>query len=240
MKKLVITRSLRQGKKFADKVGMVMPLLAHDDIILEPLLDIRPMSIVRELPKSYDAIILTSVNAIPAVLEYGDYSKPLYCVGEATAEVAREQGISNIKAVASTVADLISHIQKEPKKLHFCYFRGKHVSEDMTLILNAQKHKVDEYICYDAVAADCLSPDFTQVIKNKEGGVLVFFSKRTVSVFIESVLKIHNIQDLGHLKILCLSESMLKLLPQSLQKNAYSAKTPDANAMLDLIRVHLV
>ncbi len=68
------------------------------DVIVRPLFELRPMSWSVDQPDSYDAVFITSSNAL--TLNNSSFSNlcklPALCVGETTADAARRAGFVNL------------------------------------------------------------------------------------------------------------------------------------------------
>ncbi len=95
------------------------------DALAMPLFAIEPMPWEAPDPQVFDAVLLTSANA---VRHGGDGSKqlcalPVYAVGEATAEAAREAGFEIADEGDSGVERLLGSIPAKVRLLHLC---GEH------------------------------------------------------------------------------------------------------------------
>jgi uroporphyrinogen-III synthase len=98
------------------------------DAVAIPLFEVEPVAWQAPDPASFDAILLTSANA---VRHAGDKltdlrGLPVYAVGEATAEAAREAGFDIKSSGDAGVKRLLGSIEADIKLLHLC---GEHRKE---------------------------------------------------------------------------------------------------------------
>jgi uroporphyrinogen-III synthase len=136
------------------------------DAVAVPLFEIEPVP--WEVPEAggFDALLLTSANAVRCA---GDALKdlrglPVYAVGEATAEAARSAGFDIASAGDSGVERLLGSIDQELKLLHLC-------REDRRAPEQARQ-AITPIVVYRAKAVD--SPDLSQ----SEGTVALVHSPR--------------------------------------------------------------
>ena len=112
MQQVILTRNAEDGEKTATI------LRAHGfDPILAPLFAIVP--IPTSLPeRNFDAVIATSRHAL-RLLSEADRNRlntiPLYCVGAATADTAKQLGFATVITGSGTAAGLAEQIKRERK-----------------------------------------------------------------------------------------------------------------------------
>jgi uroporphyrinogen-III synthase len=90
------------------------------DVIACPLFRVQPVEWVAPEPAAYDALVLTSANAIRhgGMGLTGLKTLPVHAVGEATAAAARDAGF-HVEGVGSTgVTDLLASLPASFKLLH--------------------------------------------------------------------------------------------------------------------------
>ena len=244
MKKIVITRPLKQAQDFALRLIEEVEGLDSHNILLEPLLSIEHRRVQIENADHYDGVIITSSNAIAAAVKEEQLSyKPFYCVGTQTAEKLKRENINNV-VVAATVSDLMKKI-KSCKSIRLLYFRGEDISFDIKKYLQTRDIIVDEVICYEAHAATEFSPTLKQALEDKDVGVATFFSKRTAEIFVRLLGDCYNDVaknpvDAGQIQHLCISQPVLEYLRTVFSdKDVILAKTPDMKGMLDAVNHYL-
>ena len=92
------------------------------DALAAPLFQIEPLSWEMPDRADFDALLLTSANAVRMVGEKSDSLRalPAYAVGEATAEAARDAGLDVAGVGACGVDHLLSSIPAGQRLLHLC------------------------------------------------------------------------------------------------------------------------
>lgn len=141
------------------------------DVLVAPLFEGRALSWSPPDPRSFDALLLTSANALryagPGVAAYRHLQ--VYAVGEATAASAVEAGFADVTCGADNVSALMEEVAAGPHKrlLHLC---GAH----RTSIASAQQ--IAEVPVYEMRAADRLSEEAERALHT--GGVAMAHSHR--------------------------------------------------------------
>ncbi len=106
--------------KRAETLGM--------DAIVYPLFSVEPLTWTPPAPESFDAIMLTSANALrhggDAVKQYA--SLPTFAVGETTAEASEKDGFQDIRVCGPNVQALITSIHNAGYK-NILHLSGHHV-----------------------------------------------------------------------------------------------------------------
>lgn len=95
--------------------------------VVTPLFAIHPVKWIAPDPAGFDGLLLTSANAVRHGGESLEVMKtlPVYAVGEATAEAARDAGFT-VKSVGSgNVDDLLAEIPADLRLMHPCGFHRR-------------------------------------------------------------------------------------------------------------------
>ncbi len=214
MGSILITRSPEQGQEFVGK-HCLSAGLEIADFLFEPLIEIEQLNVNMPDLKNYDGVILTSSNACSAI------PNDITC---------RQFHISESHPTASDIAKAIL-VESNDRGRRYLYIRGEDISFDMKGELEKVGHYVDELITYRAVAAQKFSDEFLAAVKNNEISVITFFSKRTAEIFVELAQVSNMINDLKTIKVLCISNRMIKCLHSVFDKNIEISATPDARSM---------
>lgn len=95
--------------------------------VVTPLFEIHPVKWIAPDPANFDGLLLTSANAIRHGGESLEamQSLPVYAVGEATAEAAREAGFKVKKAGDGNIDDLLAGIPAKLRLMHLCGFHRR-------------------------------------------------------------------------------------------------------------------
>ncbi|NMD09282.1 MAG: uroporphyrinogen-III synthase [Phyllobacteriaceae bacterium] len=225
--KLIITRPSADAVPLAAKLEG----LGHRCIIL-PLLDIIARQDVAVPAKTYQAICLTSANAILHGLALPPlHATAVLCVGPQSAAAATAKGFLNVSAHGGDVAGLSAWITDhlKPKDGPLLYLSGATTSGDLEGRLMRAGFSVDRLITYDAVAA---SPsDMAQALQVADGVLL--YSPRTAMLWREQVEKMSGHQHMSGIMHYCLSPAVAAKLPSDWKQRI--APKPDETAMLALL-----
>lgn len=140
-----------------------------------PLFQVEPLSWRAPEAASFDALLVTSANAVRLA---GDQLQalrglPVYAVGDATAEAAREAGFDIKSRGDAGVERLLGSIEADIKLLHLC-------GEDRRDVPEA-KQRITALPVYRATAIE--SPDFGEAT----GNVALIHSSRAGRRFAELV-----------------------------------------------------
>jgi len=137
-----------------------------------PLFEVRPLGWPSPDPEAFDALLLTSANALRHGGEgiKGLSALPAYCVGEATAAEARKVGLAVAATGAAGVDSLLASIPRRLRLLHLCGADRRHPA--------APNHSITEIPVYESVE---LSP--TSGFEGLEGSVAALHSPRAAAAF---------------------------------------------------------
>ncbi|MGH6705996.1 MAG: uroporphyrinogen-III synthase, partial [Sphingomicrobium sp.] len=117
------------------------------DVIVRPLFRIEPVEWKAPDPTEYDALLLTSANAVrqagPGLA--GFRGLPAYAIGAATAEAAETAGLQLAGVGRNDIEQLLTEIPGSPKLLHLA---GEHRREPETA------HSIDRVTVYRSATID--------------------------------------------------------------------------------------
>jgi uroporphyrinogen-III synthase len=116
------------------------------DAIGIPLFEIEPVPWKAPEPNRFDGLLLTSANAVRGAGDrlHSLRGLPVYAVGEATADAAREAGF-DIKSVGEDGIDRLLHsIEPELKLLHLCGEHRKAPSDPTQQIIAVTVYRASE------------------------------------------------------------------------------------------------
>lgn len=206
---ILITRpiedALRLKKQMQDYKGK---------IFVDSLIKIIPLEY--NISGNFDAVIISSANAVrDKIFDSAILSLPCYCIGEQSAEAAKNSGFKTVyfpdnqEYDASGLVKLIqNHATEAP--LYICGKQRNGWIEEELNIAN---------ICetYDAVASEKLKDETIVAFKNNKISDILFYSKRSVAIFIELAKK-HKI-NCTNLNALCLNQAICDSISRSIFKD---------------------
>ena len=227
---LLITRPLQESLTFSRNVHNLNYSIRT---VCAPLFEIESIEIKKDLSE-VTSLIVTSSNAIKSLKQSQiPFKGQIFCVGKSTALFAEKEGFCSISSDGDTT-HLLTLIQKSisNKIEKLVYFRGEEVFADLAGLLRNQHYNIDEVICYRKLPKR-LSHKIIDAIHSNSIVGATFFSKRTVSLFLNDVTEIPD----GFLAF-CISEevarTVLSVYPKS-KLNVQIAKLPTMKEMCKLV-----
>ncbi len=224
---ILLTRPQKQAERFAQTCRVAF----GDDIeiIISPLLKIAILEI-RTPIDSYDGLIFSSENGVQAYKQ--NFSKtglPAYCVGARTATAATAAGLQALTANGAA-QDLIGLIEGQNPKGALLHLHAEQTRGQIVQNLQASGHRVDGVVAYrqlpvplNAAARNALAAELPLI--------LPLFSPATAALFFENIEQIN-----APLFVIALSQAVGRAARMNDSGEIHVAKTPDADAMLKIIK----
>ena len=224
---IILTRPIEDAEPLAEKLRQ----LGHSPVIT-PLLQIIARQGVLIPAKAYQAICLTSANAIRVMNDINAIQHiPLYAVGQQSLQMAKDKGFSQIAAHGGDVIGLhkflASHLK--PEKGPLLYLSGAETSGDLQGLLYKSDFEVDRVITYDAVKSRLTT--FRSKIIGADAVLL--YSPRTAKLWVDEIETLKLTDVAKRIKHLCFSSNVAANLPQSWPRAI--AATPTEPALLALL-----
>ncbi len=175
------------------------------EVLLAPMLRFEPVPFADDPDADYQAVIVTSANALRAVeaaLAQSALRKlPLFAVGEHTASVARELGFANVIVAGGDAAALRDRVlesvrAKEPKKAPnkqlkntrpLLYLAGAELSRDLAGELAQHGLEVVTQTTYRMVAVATLPRAVCDAFARDDVDAVLHYSRRSAAAFLEAV-----------------------------------------------------
>ena len=146
---VVITRPLEEARVLAEELRGL-----GREVIVAPVLDIRPVDFERSVPEQLDGLIVTSANGADALerLRIGR-DMPVWAVGAATGRRARAAGFTDVKDGAGTAADLVDALKAAfpAGRNHLLWLSGENIRVDLSAAVSGTALEVELRIAYSAV-----------------------------------------------------------------------------------------
>ena len=172
-----------------DSLALAAILKDHGvDALIEPMMTIRIDGAARLDLSGVQAILLTSANgarALAATVPDAARRLPVFAVGCATAQAAREAGFRAVTAAGGDV-DALSALAAArlcPGAGRLVHVAGGVTTGDLVPRLTAAGFEAERVPLYDAVAAGAISPGARRALEAQTLAGAVFFSPRTARLF---------------------------------------------------------
>ncbi|MEB3702973.1 Uroporphyrinogen-III synthase [Candidatus Bealeia paramacronuclearis] len=182
--------------------------------IIEPLLHPVYLKDFILTPPELQAIIVTSKHALKSLeasQKLALFEKtPLICVGEKTAELAKNLGIETVLGKCENGDQLLSWIQKNviPELGSLLYLHGDVVRQDLKSAISPQGYRVQAQKIYEMKESQALSPKVLDLFHRKVFQGIAFFSPRTAKIFVKISNKFNLYEKFSTVHAFCLSQSI--------------------------------
>ncbi len=227
-----------------ENAGSIAKILAERDIevLLEPLLDIRP---IEHKPIDLDgvqAILVTSPAGARALADaVSRRDLPVYAVGDATADILRDNGFEKVEsargdgeALATLVLERLS-----PKDGPLLYASGRTVAVDLTERLGTAGFEVRRVELYAARPAAALSDVTVNALREDRLDFALFFSPRTAQTFTRLVQEAGVAEHCARIRAFCLSQNVADSIKEVSWAGVEVAEKPEQMALVDRIDAHI-
>ena len=210
----------------------------HEPIVA-PLLQIEILAEIDPDTGAWDAILLTSANALCGIGKFASRRElrdlPIFAVGDATAKAAYDAGFTNVTSAAGTLndlADLVASRLKPPARL--LYVAGEERAGDLAGALRARNFEIDLVVVYRLVGAKLLPQPAAAALGGNIDGVL-HFSQQSAAAFL-NVTRNSRLLEAALTKPVhfCMSEQVAAPLRAAGAANVRVAARPDEQGLLEL------
>lgn len=207
--------------------------------LIEPVLVFERIA-NRQLPAgTYDAIAVTSANAIRAAEGLNGLkdlrSVPVFAVGASTAEAVKAAGFAKVTysaGDAESLAKLIRQLLKPGTRV--LHLAGEHRAKDFSALLAPARIDTVTLVLYRMRASAELSPAVTDAIAQGRVNVVLHYSTRSASLFVTLMQRAGFGARLSSLRHLCLSQAVAAPLIAT-GASTEAATKPDENTLLSMI-----
>lgn len=215
------------------------------DVHLAPLLKFEPVAFQGAGDTKYGGVIVTSANAIRAIVpqlaELKLLKLPLFAVGEHTAAAAREAGFVDVIVAGGDAAALRETLLKSArdkivkKKSTLLYLAGAELSRDLAGELGADGFDVVTQTTYRMAPVSHLPREVCDGFAAHGIEAVLHYSRRTARAFLEAARG--EGVEISALAIpqCCLSENVAGVLREAGATQVAVAASPDENALFETL-----
>ncbi|MBR1172178.1 uroporphyrinogen-III synthase [Bradyrhizobium liaoningense] len=212
-------------------------------VLLAPALKLEPVAFQGESDVSYDAVLVTSANAIRALVlqlpDLGLLQLPLFAVGEHTAAAAREAGFAEVIVAGGDAASLRDKVRQSArdkvlkKKSALLYLAGADLSRDLGGELGAGGFRVVTRTTYRMAPVKHLPREVCEGFAAHGIEAVLHYSRRSARAFLDAARD--EGVEISALAIphCCLSETVAGVLREAGASQVLVAATPDETALFD-------
>ncbi len=221
---LLLTRPRERALHFLNSLDQAA--LSGVQVVISPLIDIVPLT---QLPRLGDAagVIFTSVHGV-AFAPPGS-GLPTYCVGERTAQAARQAGW-DVQMTAQTADDLVALVSAAAPPL--VHFAGRHRRGDVAKRLNSMGIPTRIEVVYDQRLRDLSGPAKRLLVSSKRV-IVPLFSPRTAAQFMSQS------KGATRVEIVAISTAVAKVVPEEFRGQVHVAQAPTGLEMRRCVELRL-
>lgn len=245
--RVVVTRPIRSGQKTAT----LLQQRGHTAVLLPLTEAVHKAEAAREaLTRQPDALAVTSAEALRALDSSdidlsGHLDRPLFAVGAATGQAARERGFNTVitgegdgAALAHLVKTTLLHpaqalaVKSFPPHVLYLAGRPREGGFETTLTNSAIELNVAEIYQMQPVVWE--GPALRAALDPKLNAVLLY-SRETARIFFDLVDTHGLVPALATSHFICISEKVLDVVPTPHRSRAMASARPSEQAMLQLL-----
>lgn len=235
MARVLVTRA----EPGAGETAARLTVLGHE-AILAPMLTIEPVPSDADV-SGFQALLFTSANGVAAFAHANpERVRTIYCVGDATADVARTEGFSDVRVAGGDVGALGAFVAESARADagRLLHIAGADLAGDLKSDLESKGFTVERRVFYRAVAADSLPQKATDALAADPPSIniILFHSARGATAFVQCVKQnTIPIRSTGRITALCLSPAVARSASTLTWRDILVAHEPREAALLALL-----
>lgn len=227
-----------------EKTAAALQASGHD-VLLSPMLRFEPVSFEDDGAIAFDAVILSSANAVRAIENHAIRPRlvllPVFAVGEHTARVARDAGFTNITVADGDAISLRDRVVesaaagKLKKKAALCYLAGADLTRDLAGELGARGFTVVTRTAYRMVPVAGFTRAASDAFRAGNIEAVLHYSRRSARAYLDAARADGVEISALALPQCCLSEAVAGVLREAGAMQVAAARTPDEKTLLDVV-----
>ena len=221
----------------AEKLAAILRAQGVESVVA-PLLTIRALPSATVDLEGVQALLFTSANGVRAFARRsGARGLPVFAVGDATAQAAREAGFERVESASGAVDDLAALVRGrlDPAQGALVHAAGADVAGDLAGTLAGAGFAVRRITLYRAVRARRLPVAAARALAEGTLDAVLFFSPRSAATFVSLAAQAGVEPALARLDALCLSEAVAEVARRVAWRAVTVAAHPDQPALLQLV-----
>jgi len=222
------------------RTGRALMRLGHE-AILSPMLDIVVDAKAAIPQRAYQAVLVTSSNAVRALAARAvppvAAETPLFAVGDQTALEAKRAGFATARSAGGALDDLVALAAEalSPKAGPLLHASGEERSGDLAGLLAAKGFEVETVALYRAEPRKALANVAKDALTTDSVDGALFFSKRSAVAFAAALCAAKLAPLSSRVCCFCLSESVAEAIRGVAGGKVLVAERPDQIALFALI-----
>lgn len=210
------------------------------EVLVSPTLRQEPLPFHYDPDVTYDAVIVTSANAMRAVKDDPSlaplFGLKLFAVGDASAEIARQIGFRDVVSASGDGAALREVVTAALKKNStLCYLAGADLGRDLTVELGERGYTVITHTTYRMMLVPHFSDAVIAAFSAGSIDAVLHYSRRSARSFIDAA-QASGVEVLAlALPQICISQPVASILREAGASRVIVAQSPDENAIFEAL-----
>ncbi len=215
------------------------------EVLVAPMLRYEPVAFDLGRDARFDAILVTSTNALRALAETEGWTRflatPLYAVGRRTAEAARDLGFTHVTAArgdGASLRDLVvaqARAKALKKSAMLLYLAAADRAVDLDAALRPRGFNVITVTAYRMIATPDLPPEVRDAVAAGRIKAVLHYSGRSARTFVEAIRAAGLEITALALPHCCFSENVATVLRDAGATQVAVARAPDENALFEAL-----
>ncbi len=237
--RILVTRPEAAGERTAARLAG----LGHEAILLPLSIAVNtPENARQALERGPSCLAITSAETINTLAMLGESLRPfldipVFAVGSATAQAAREKGFAKVHSADGTAEDLAACLvsAKAAREGHVLYLAGYPRSDRLETTLRHHGIGVKTAECYQMQPIHYTDQDLQRRFGTMMPDVILLYSRETALLFFGLPSFAGTYDSLKDSAILCLSRNVAAVVPQELKPGIKIADRPNEPALFALL-----
>lgn len=234
--RVLVTRPAHSATRTAQRLRD----MGHEPLLLplrQPLHD--SAAALAALATTSGAIAVTSAEAIRVLSALGEQlhphlARPLFAVGETTAEEARSLGFRSVASSQGNGRDLADLVVPE-KPGTLLYLAGTPRAETFEGRLHELGIHFSVAECYRMQPVVPSPAEIELIFSGPHAQAILFYSRQTAEDFFRAPELQSAVPEHSGIRLLCLSEAVAQAIPTALKKNVEISPMADEKSLLSLL-----
>ena len=215
------------------------------EVLRAPMLRFAPVPFQDDTDARYDAVIVTSANALRAIEPQLAGSRllelPLFAVGERTASAARDAGFGQViaaKGDAAALRDLVlAGVKSKQLKRGstLLYLAGADLARDLAGELGEKGFTVVTHTTYRMIPVSRLPPEVCDAFVANEVEAVLHYSRRSARAFLDAARTGGVEISALALPQYCISSAVASILRDAGATQVTAAASADENALFEAL-----
>ncbi len=234
--RVLVTRPQHSGERTAKRLRD----LGHEPILLplsQPVHDVD--AALRALGMTEGAVAITSAETIRVIATHGaelaaHLARPVFAVGDATADEARTIGFAFVTASGGSGYELAETIAKTSNG-PVLYLAGVPRAETFESHAREIGLTITVAECYRMRPTRIAPQTLETIFTHQRPDAILFYSRQTAENFFRTAAAQMSPDRADGIRFLCLSKSVAEAVPMSLQGAVTIAVMPEEGSLLSLL-----